>query len=39
MEYYDQPPSFPIKYDNPEGSKKKTNGHRYTADFFVIEKD
>ncbi|WP_306461678.1 hypothetical protein [Robertmurraya kyonggiensis] len=28
-----------MKYDNPEGSKKKTNGHRYTADFFVIEKD
>ncbi|MGG0717144.1 hypothetical protein ABE096_06040 [Robertmurraya massiliosenegalensis] len=27
IEYNDQPPSFPIKYDNPEYSKKKTNGH------------
>lgn len=39
IEYYDQPPSFSISYDNPKGSKRKTSGHRYTADFFVIEKN
>jgi putative transposase len=39
LEYYDQPPSFTINYDNPAGSKKKSGGHRYTADFFVIEND
>ncbi|MBT2685308.1 TnsA endonuclease N-terminal domain-containing protein [Bacillus sp. ISL-37] len=39
IEYYDQPPSFPIKYDLPEGFKKKTTGHLYTADFFTIEND
>ncbi len=39
LEYYDQPPSFPIKYKNSKGSNKKNIGHRYTADFFVIEND
>lgn len=39
IEYYDQPPSFTIKYDLPEGSKKKSGGHIYTPDFFVIEND
>ncbi len=39
IEYYDQPPSFNISYDAPEGSKKNKIGHRYTPDFFVIEKD
>lgn len=39
LEYYDQPPSFKITYDMPEGSKKKRIGHMYTPDFFTIEND
>jgi putative transposase len=39
LEYYDQPPSFKIQYDMPEGSKKKRIGHMYTPDFFIIEND
>jgi putative transposase len=39
IEYYDQPPSFTIKYENLKGAKKKSIGHRYTADFFVIEEN
>ncbi|MFD2330140.1 TnsA endonuclease N-terminal domain-containing protein [Cohnella sp. GCM10020058] len=35
IEYYDQPPSFPIKYKNNE----KVSGHLYTPDFFVIEEE
>jgi putative transposase len=33
LEYYDQPPAFPIKYQ----INGKTHGHRYTADYFVID--
>lgn len=33
LEYYDQPPSFPLKYQ----INGKTHGHRYTPDYFVIE--
>ncbi|MBE4906944.1 TnsA endonuclease N-terminal domain-containing protein [Bacillus luteolus] len=36
IEYYDQPPSFTIRYQDKEG---KNRGHRYTPDFFVIEED
>lgn len=32
LEYYDQPPSFPIRYQS-NGSNR---GHLYTPDFFVI---
>ncbi len=32
LEYYDQPPSFPIRYQ----SNGENRGHIYTADFFVI---
>ena len=39
IEYYDQPHSFKIKYDMPDGSKKKSVGHMYTPDFFTIEDD
>jgi putative transposase len=35
LEYYDQPPAFPIKYQNKSGRKI---GHYHTPDFFVIRK-
>lgn len=35
LEYYDQPPSFPIKYK----IKDKVHGHLYTPDFFVISEE
>ena len=35
IEYYDQPETFPIRYQN----KGRNIGHYYTPDFFVIEKD
>jgi len=34
IEYYDQPETFPIRYQN----KGRNIGHHYTPDFFVIEK-
>ncbi|KRE73918.1 TnsA endonuclease N-terminal domain-containing protein [Paenibacillus sp. Soil750] len=40
LEYYDQPPAFPIQYSiTDKNNKVKNNGHLYTADFFVIEDD
>jgi putative transposase len=35
VEFYDQPPSFPIKYQNKSGRKI---GHYHTPDFFVLRK-
>lgn len=35
IEYFDQPETFPIRYQN----KGRNIGHHYTPDFFVIEKD
>lgn len=35
IEYYDQPETFPIRYQN----KGRNTGHYYTPDFFVIEKE
>ncbi|MED4853035.1 DDE-type integrase/transposase/recombinase [Caldifermentibacillus hisashii] len=35
FEYYDQPPSFPIKYQ----INGKNHGHLYTPDFFVISEE
>lgn len=35
IEYYDQPETFLIRYQN----KGRNIGHHYTPDFFVIEKD
>jgi putative transposase len=35
IEYYDQPPSFPIKYQ----VNGRNCGHYYTPDFFVISED
>ncbi|WP_241747216.1 TnsA endonuclease N-terminal domain-containing protein [Lysinibacillus sphaericus] len=35
VEYYDQPETFPIRYQN----KGRNTGHYYTPDFFVIEKE
>ncbi|NUH86389.1 TnsA endonuclease N-terminal domain-containing protein [Bacillus firmus] len=35
IEYYDQPPTFTINYMK----NGRNRGHKYTADFFVIEKD
>jgi len=34
-EYYDQPPSFPIRYKVNE----KRRGHIYTSDYFIISED
>ncbi len=36
LEYYDQPPAFPIKYQNKSGRKI---GHYHTPDFFVLRKE
>lgn len=36
IEYYDQPPTFTIRYLDKGGKRR---GHRYTADYFVIEKN
>lgn len=35
VEYYDQPETFLIRYQN----KGRNTGHYYTPDFFVIEKE
>lgn len=35
IEYYDQPETFLIRYEN----KGRNIGHHYTPDFFVIEED
>jgi len=35
VEFYDQPPAFPIKYENKSGRKI---GHYHTPDFFVLRK-
>ncbi len=35
VEYYDQPETFPIRYQN----KGRSTGHYYTPDFFVIERE
>ena len=35
IEYYDQPETFSIRYQN----KGRNIGHHYTPDFFVIEKN
>ncbi|MDA2530480.1 TnsA endonuclease N-terminal domain-containing protein [Bacillus cereus] len=35
LEYYDQPETFLIRYEN----KGRNYGHYYTPDFFVIEED
>jgi putative transposase len=40
LEFYDQPPSFPIQYMiTDKNGRTKNHGHIYTADFFVIEED
>ena len=35
LEFYDQPPAFPIKYQNQSG---RNIGHYHTPDFFVLRK-